>query len=106
MKLTVHDLIVVEREIELPEKCPNCSHEFQEGDDLKVWEYQDQCRVATLLPEGGIDWPDLPAGGDCYLYISWHCDECDHVLLEHNTVSIPGEQEPPPGIKDLLNITE
>ena len=119
LMLLIHDLITVQREVELPEKCPNCDHMFVVGDDLRVWEYQDQGRRATIISspeavfveEDDFDWQGLPQGGESWLYISWQCCECNYVLAESTTKQFVLDSknttsQPPPGVKDLLNITE
>jgi hypothetical protein len=110
MKVQVHDIITVAREIELPEACPKCGVLLEgEGTEFQVIEYQDQIRHAQIEAveddgEVNFGWPDLPNCGDSFLYISWSC-ECGELLADNNEKDFKLE-DAPAGIKNLLNITD
>ena len=76
IEVSICDMTVTHRTVELPDKCPTCGSDLSEV-HLKVWEYQDQTR--TYMPATG-DWPDLPEGGDNTLVLSYQCGECDAEL--------------------------
>ena len=91
IKVTVHDLVVTERVVEIPTVCPSCGADFKEK-SMTLWEYQDQYRSAKLDPEEpkdlaplGLEAHDLEYGdpyqGETYLHVSWTCG-CGHVLAE------------------------
>lgn len=81
IKVTVHDLVVTKREVEIPSVCPDCGADFKDK-PLTVWEWQDQYRSATPDAEAqdDIDW-GAPYQGEGYMHISWTCG-CGHVLAE------------------------
>jgi len=82
MKLPVHDIGLLRREVELSPFCPNCSADLTGPGALLLWEYQDQKRY-TSKDDSGFRWgTDLPEGGDSYIEIEWHCSNCDSVLVE------------------------
>lgn len=86
MKLRVSDLIVFEREIEVPDECPHCGADLEDV-GLYHWEFQDQRRSVDVVKdkEGNlhIEWDDcLPKSGEGDLAVSWQCGKCDCTLVE------------------------
>lgn len=91
IKVTVHDMVVTEREVEIAVVCPSCGADFHEK-PMTLWEFQDQYRSARRDPQEPEEWASLgleahdleygdPYQGETYLHISWTCG-CGHVLAE------------------------
>jgi hypothetical protein len=89
-KVMIHDLVVLWREIEIPERCPGfvsekndtCNNDLTQDASLRVFEYQDQSRRARLVKnEDGSDdleWSDFVGQGDDYIEVGYCCAKCDH----------------------------
>lgn len=120
MRVPIDHLIVVHEEVEIPDECPECGAQLSidgdsseigdvrdNGQRLKVWEFQDQSRYARVIQfsdgEQEIDWDDgLPSSGESFRYCSWHCGECDHQLAVHNEHIIDrGDEEMIDGVLGL-----
>ena len=85
----VCDIAVFRRTVSIPTTCPNpkCTADFTQEGTLKVWEYQDQGRHATVVLDPGgdgdsLDWPDKPEGGEGFIQISIECDVCGEQLAK------------------------
>lgn len=84
MKLAVDDLITRRREIRIPSECPRCGSSLMREGSIKVWEYQDQSRLAHLTQprcDGLAGLPiefenDLPQQGESWLILSYECMKC------------------------------
>ena len=126
MKVAIDHHIIVKDELELPDKCPECSKTFFEPSAILCFEYQDQERHMHLegvkLTAGPsepdeydveVGWEDeLPQQGESWLYLEYQCANCRHVLgqAEVKQFAMPAARykdipEPPAGIKDMLNLT-
>jgi hypothetical protein len=96
-KVTVFDLVVREREVDVPAKCPKCEADLTLPDALKVWEFQDQCRPAhfgEVWQGEGLNWDDsLPDAGENYMPVDFYCKKCDHLLATGEELTITGEDE-------------
>lgn len=80
MKLTVEDIIVRSRDIEVPKKCPKCGADLTQEGSMKVWEYQDQSRFCHIINDT-VEWEtDQPDSGESWLACSYECHSCGHVL--------------------------
>lgn len=94
MRLAVDDLITRTRAVQVPEKCPKCGADLMEEGSLKVWEYQDQHRVAHLMPldEHSIEFEDCqPQQGESWLMQSYQCSKCDYTLVDARSEQLCSE---------------
>jgi hypothetical protein len=95
-KVTVCDLVVREREVDVPSKCPRCGADLTFPGSMKVWEFQDQCRPAHFddAEQEGLNWGDcLPSSGETFMPVEFQCKECEHTLLHNEELTITGEDE-------------
>jgi ribosomal protein S27AE len=93
MKLRVSDLVVFERVVEVPDKCPQCGADLEDV-GIYHWEFQDQRRSVDVVKteDGslGIEWDDcLPRGGEADLALTWQCGKCDATLAESEHSTAP-----------------
>lgn len=90
-KVMIHDVLILWREIEIPERCPGfvndkndvCGADLTQPGALRVYEYQDQNRRANLTLESvsgdNIDWSEqMPQQGDDSMEVGYCCADCDH----------------------------
>lgn len=90
MKVTISDVRVTEREVEIPTCCPKCGCDLTsiEEENLRVWEYADQSRCGFLATEengegdmAGINTRDTTRGGENFISnVSVWCT-CGHELV-------------------------
>jgi len=84
MKITIADVTIQTREVELPDKCPKCGEALRDV-ALTGYEYQDQSRAMSVREDGDVDYKDsdlLPESGESYIgWVSLSC-ECGHVLAQ------------------------
>lgn len=90
MKVSISDVVVTTREVDIPEACPNCDADFVDASEnnLTAYEWQDQARSGHLGGEDDdmdfiYDEYELPPGGEGFIsYISYACATCGAVLAE------------------------
>jgi phage FluMu protein Com len=105
VEVTVHDLIIVHRTVEIPDECPKCNVILLE---YSVWEYQDQHRHATIdstkregAADDDLEWPDLPIGGESFLYLKWRCPHCNEEFANSIEINFY-EDNVPEAVEQLL----
>ncbi len=85
LKITICDVTVRERVVELPDNCPKCGVALREPGTLVGWEYQDQKRPMSVRDDGTIDYAEdgwSPEGGETFIsYVTLVC-ECGEFLVE------------------------
>jgi hypothetical protein len=105
MKVTIADIMVIYREIELPEHCPSCNSDLTKEGAIAAWEYQDQKRYGALdkdsqtFKDSEKDY-GVPEGGESFLsYVAYWCHDCSEMLEsegameEHDLRGIPAGGE-------------
>lgn len=92
-KVMVHDLVVLFREVELPDRCPGfdesknaiCNADLSEDGALKIFEYQDQLLRGhrSRVPDSGdVVYDNYEhEQGDDHIEVAYHCAECDHEFV-------------------------
>lgn len=81
IEVEVCDIMVKRRNVSIPVQC-ECGQDFRNG-GLRVWEYQDQERGATIQDDdGSLDWPDRPESGESFIQMTFECRICGKVIAE------------------------
>jgi len=82
IKVEICDVTVTRRIANIPVRCPNpkCLHDLTQPSALKVWEFADHTRHATIEEGGDLDWPDVPEAGESHMQMSFSCARCDWTL--------------------------
>lgn len=89
MKLTITDIAVTERFVEIPATCPNdkCGADLTQPDALKIAEYIDATYLGSLTAdnecgydygESGFDWH----GEDNITGTAFYCRACSTTIAE------------------------
>lgn len=87
MKVTIHDIATFEREVELPDECPNCGCKLtRDGGKLVSVNYQCQRDVVDVYDEE-VNYDSVPKVCDGYFNSEWRCGQCDTVLVEGKELS-------------------
>ena len=94
MKVVVCDIIVVEREEELPEKCPGCGALLAEV-GLVQHEYHHEWQRAKFDEHEEMDWGKF-SHGEYGIPVAWHCGAtgCDQIILDAHERTIAAEETP------------
>jgi hypothetical protein len=113
-KVMIHDLVVLYREIELPERCPGfvndkndiCNADLTQDAALRVFEYQDQSRRAHLVKneDGGddLEWSDFVGQGDSYIEVGYGCAKCDHEFENGRFIQQEGDADQWPKVEAFM----
>ena len=85
MKITLADVSVRYRCVELLDACVSCNADLRQPGAMRAWEYQDQVRHGHLDPEApsgfAFNEDEVPEGGQEFVaYVSYHCARCGAVL--------------------------
>jgi hypothetical protein len=94
-KVMIHDVVMLWREVELPERCPGfdetknaiCDADLTQIGAVKIFEYADQMFRGNL---NRADWrgDDIDIGyaapeqGDDHVEVAYHCSQCDHEFVQ------------------------
>jgi hypothetical protein len=85
-KATIIDIILKERVVDIPIKCPHCGADLTEEGALTVWEYQAQNYHARVEvrnnEEDVIDTGDMNEGADIFYVTGYKCSACDKYVHE------------------------
>lgn len=89
----VKDLLIIEREVTVPEKCPQCKNQLLDVPGaLAEAEYQDQTRRLTAYASGRFDCcDDLPQSGESFIRIGLSCASCGHELGGGREMKVKGK---------------
>ena len=93
LSITIADVIVIHRTIEIPHVCPECKHPIMHGvrgegtlepvreNTLTVYQYMAESQaVYAMAPgedESHLEW-DGCDGGDNSIPVSWQCRNCEY----------------------------
>lgn len=88
MKIQVIDIKYTFRDVEIPEKCPECKADLLEEGAVRAWEFQNQQRQGTFLRARdratfSFDETGDVTGGECFIgdgYTDYYCTNCSHTL--------------------------
>jgi hypothetical protein len=90
--VTICDLYVHPRVVEIPPVCPRCEGELTEHDALGVWSYTDEHRPGRLfshadgeVEEGGVvvNYEGDVTGGESFLpTVALSCERCGQQIVE------------------------
>lgn len=94
--ITICDITVTKRAVELPDECPKCKTKLRES-SLTAWEYQDQSRGVTIDDAGNVgtdggdySCDDLPQGGESFIsWVALTCGGCGYMLAEGKVHAAP-----------------
>jgi hypothetical protein len=87
MKVSISDVVVTTREVDIPEACPKCDADFTDAEEQNVsaYEWQDQGRPGHFGEDGEFVYHEaaLPDSGESYIaYIGYACSACGASLAE------------------------
>jgi hypothetical protein len=90
MRLTICDVIVRPREVEVPDVCPRCDVALDQFLH-RGWEYREQSRPVRIDAQGQIENDDdaqattIPEGGEGFIgYVAISCGLCGQIIAEGN----------------------
>lgn len=92
MKVMLSDIVIFDREVDIPERCPECDADLQTGYALTVWEYQDQKRSASLAIGALEMGDDLPQGGEAWIMVGYDCSSCSFTLASNSELRMDGNK--------------
>jgi hypothetical protein len=99
--ITVKDVVIRTRIVELPERCPKCQQRLEDC-ALTGWEYQDQSRSCCVQPDGSVGFDEdaggQPQGGECW--ISWVALSCN---CGHSFTEAEGKLSEPEGPDEAVS---
>jgi len=113
-KVMIHDVLILWREIEIPERCPGfvsekndtCNNDLTQDASLRVFEYQDQSRRARLVKnEDGSDdleWSDFVGQGDDNIVVGYSCAKCDHEFENGGFIQQEGDADQWPKVEAFM----
>ena len=109
LSVTIADVIVIHRTIEIPHVCPECKHPIVHGargegilepvreNTLTAYQYMAESQAAHAVAPGEdeshLEW-EGSEGGDSSIVVSWQCRNCDHEFDAGEEVFIDTDTTP------------
>lgn len=96
IKLPIDDILVVHREVEIPDECPHCGADLR--DKLEVFERQIHLRAVDVNDDGTLNYYHNTEGFDGEYATEWRCMKCSKWLVTNNEVELDYVKGEVPGI--------
>lgn len=105
IRLPIHDLLVVSREVEIPDKCPHCGEDLRKH--LEVIERQLYLRAADVNDDGTLHYYANNEGFDGEYAEEWRCMQCSNTLVTSNEIELDHQRgEVPTIVHDIFSMMD
>lgn len=95
MKITICDIAVVERAVEIPDTCPNakCGADLRKPQAIKEWVYEDHAHIGKYKA-GKVEHDYHDHSGEDFIATQHHCAKCNEQLTDGGVTHEEASAEP------------
>lgn len=108
IKVPIHDMLVIYREVEIPDVCPKCGADLKKN--LEAVELQGYLRCVDTNDSGELHYYANSEGIDEEYATEWRCSQCCEWIATNNHIdlSVLGDQGPaaPQLVLDIFSMMD